>query len=179
MTKPPVKRLGGFARDAGGFHDPKKELFAKAWAKTGMLARACEAAGVTKETGAKWRGVHDMVTRIRELRAGGETFVGVSKAYIVNRLRENAENAAADGKFKESNDALEELYKIISKDPDMKGGEDQAVSGVHADMTPEELEEHRKKVFNIRVLPAPAERELVRLEDDGELIPVFGGVDEV
>ena len=180
MSKP-AKKVSGFSRDGAGFMDPKKEAFAQGWAKTGLLVRACEAADIVISTGAKWRGTPEMVTRIRELRAGAQTFVGASKATIANMLRENAENAAAQGKFKESNEALEMLYGMMSKDPDMKDGAEQASGGVSADMTPAELEEHRKKVFNIRALPAPRERELVELEpdEDDDEVPVFGGVDEL
>ena len=182
MTSKPVKRASGFSRDAHGFMDPKKEAFAKAWATTGLLVRACEAADVVISTGAKWRGTPEMVTRIRELRAGAQTFVGASKATIANMLRENAENAAAQGKFKESNESLGMLYKLMSSDADMKDGTEQASGGVSADMTPAELDDHRKKVFKMHALPAPKERELAELERDEEWqdeVPVFGGVDEL
>lgn len=181
MTPAAKKRVSGFSRDGNGFMDPKKETFAQAWAKTGLLVRACEAADITISTGAKWRGTAEMVARIKELRAGAQTFVGASKATIANMLRDNAENAAAQGKFKESNESLGMLYKLMSTDADMKDAADAASPESVADMTPDQLEEHRRKVFNIRALPAPAERELVQLERDEEAdeVPVFGGIDDL
>lgn len=159
-----MSKVDAFARDSKGqFLDHRKEAFAKACAKHGLAGKAAEETGVALPTGVKWRGTKEMAERIAALRAGAETFVGVSKAWVVDRLRQNAEDSAADGKFKESNDALGKIYSIINVDPDLKNDKG-ASGGDPAEMTAAELKELRKNLFPVRALEADT-RTMVEDED--------------
>lgn len=155
-TKKAPNRVSGFSRDASNaFMDPKKEAFAKSWAKNGLMKEACEEADISPPTGTTWRRHAEMEERIRELRATSETYVGISKAYIVSQLRMNALNAATAGKYRESNDALIALFKITNTDKDLAPGLDAGATGPAADMTPEQLAEERAKAFpSAKQLPA-------------------------
>ena len=160
MTKPRSK----FSRGPGdSFDDPKKEVFAKAWARTGLLRTACEEAGIAAPTGSKWRGHPEMELRIRELRAGSETYVGVSLSYIINQLRMNAENAAAAFKFKEATEALALMAKLMANGDLARSGNTGLPDDV-GDLTPEQLAERRARAFPSPALPADT-REMIETED--------------
>lgn len=166
VTKAPA-RVSGFRLDATGvFDDPKKEAFCKALAKTGLLKDANTAAGIAPATGTKWRGHAEIERRIRALRAGGETYIGVSESYVISQLRLNAENAATNGKYRESNDALIAIHKIITRPKsDTSGGANSGLGETDfASMTPQQLAEARLKMFPNPKLPADT-RIMVENED--------------
>lgn len=171
VTKAPA-RVSGFRLDATGvFDDPKKEAFCKALAKTGLLKDANTAAGIAPATGTKWRGHAEIERRIRALRAGGETYIGVSESYVISQLRLNAENAATNGKYRESNDALIAIHKIITRPKsDTSGGANSGLGETDfASMTPQQLAEARLKMFPNPRLPADTRMvvEDLELDEDG------------
>jgi hypothetical protein len=178
VSKP--NRVSAFARDQSDyFIDPKKEEFAREIAKGKLLKTACEAVDITLQTGIKWRQASEMEERLRALRAGADTYVGVSTSYLLNRLRMNAERASTEGKFKESTDALLAMHKIMAADKGI--GKDQGVPEYAGDMTAEELAKARAEQFPSPLLPSDT-RVMVEDEEgvfteelEGTLAEVFEG----
>lgn len=119
-----------FRREGLPFDDVRKETFAKELARGGSIPKASELADVNPKTGAAWKGNVAMIDRVRELRDGAETFIGVSKGWIVAQLKLNALGAQEDRKFAESTKTLELLYKILSLDKDMAGNAPSAANGI-------------------------------------------------
>jgi hypothetical protein len=106
-----------FRRDPGApFDSWEREEYAKARAKGGSLKASATLAGVTPAAVTKWERHPEVKARIRELRDGAETFVGVSTAWVINQLKINVEDAREAGAIKASNEALGMIYKILTED---------------------------------------------------------------
>ncbi|USN13840.1 terminase small subunit [Brevundimonas phage vB_BpoS-Papperlapapp] len=115
----------------------RNELYARHRAKGMNAAKAAMAAGYAPGSSTQHLETDpDVIARIEELyedqKAQREAqrlaaveaakvvgqMTGVSRAFVIQKLAENAQNAAADGQFKESNAALE----LIGKDLGMFSG---------------------------------------------------------
>ncbi|UTC28683.1 terminase small subunit [Brevundimonas phage vB_BpoS-Marchewka] len=115
----------------------RNELYARHRAKGMNAAKAALAAGYAPGSSTQHLETDpDVIARIEELfeeqKAQRESqrlaaveaakvvgqMTGVSRAFVIQKLAENAQNAAADGQFKESNAALE----LIGKDLGMFSG---------------------------------------------------------
>ncbi len=142
-----IMRRDAWSRvDGMPFDDVAREEYAKARAKGASPKVACQQAGVSAGC-ITWERDARMLARIRELREGAETFVGVSKAWVIGMLRKNAEKAHEEGQLKSSNEALSILYKILSEDRDV--GAMMARALPH-DVTPSELQRRLKETFAAR-----------------------------
>ena len=107
-----------FRRDPGGpFDSLEREKFAQARAKGASIKAASTEAGVRPQTGYDYERHEEMRKRVRELRAGAETFVGVSMGWLVRQLTINAKRARKAGAYKASNEALGLIMKIVQRDP--------------------------------------------------------------
>jgi len=145
-----------FRRDPGGpFDSLEREQYAQARAKGGSIKGACAAAGISGPTGTKLEQHPEMRKRISELRQGAETYVGVSKAWVLQQLQRNAEEARDSGAFKASNEALISIYKIISEDRGV--GHDMA-RALPPNVTPQELQKRLKESFKAPRLTQGRER---------------------
>ena len=145
-----------FRRDPGApFDSLEREQYAQARAKGGSIKAACAAAGISGETGTKFERHPEIRKRISELRQGAETYVGVSKAWVLQQLQRNAEEARDSGAFKASNEALISIYKIISEDRGV--GHDMA-RALPPNVTPQELQKRLKESFKAPRLTAGRER---------------------
>lgn len=107
-----------FRRDPGGpFDDLKKERYAQARAKGGSIKSSSNTAGCAYPTGMEWEKAPEMDARVKELRQGADTFVGVSVGWILNELKTNVRQAREESQLKSSTEALKLIYEIVSKDP--------------------------------------------------------------
>ena len=145
-----------FRRDPGApFDNLEREQYAQARAKGASIKAACAAAGLSPETGTKLERHEAIRKRISELRQGAETYVGVSKAWILQQLQRNAEEARDNGAYKASNEALISIYKIISEDRGV--GHDMA-RALPPNVSPAELQKRLKESFKAPRLTAGRER---------------------
>lgn len=114
-----TRPLLAFRRDpAGPFDDARKDEFAKARAKGGSIRASSTVAGIDYQTGIKWEKHPEMVSRIRELRGGAETFIGVTTAWVIAELAKNVQLARDQNAIKASNEALGLIHKFITEDKD-------------------------------------------------------------
>lgn len=143
--------MDGFRRDPGApFDDVPREEYAKSRAKGGAMKVSAAIAGIEPATATKWERHPAMRERIRELRQGAENFVGVSKAWIIQQLKINAEAAREENAYKSSNEALGMIYKIISEDRDVSH---QMARALPHDVTPQELQKRLRSQFAKPALP--------------------------
>ncbi len=150
----PKKRTDAWARDpTGPFVALEKELYAKARARGVTVKAASADAGIAVETGTKYERNEIMRKRISELRQGAEDFVGVSKAHLIHKLMQNADEAREAGAFKASNEALLGVYKLISEDKGGDIGRNMPRALPHT-VTPEELKARLEKTFKKKRAPA-------------------------
>lgn len=123
MTDELVKtsgRIDAFHRDPGGpFTDLARENYAKARARGDNIKAASASAGIAPVTGTQFEKNPEMRKRISELRQGAETYIGVSKAWIVQKTKELHEKASDEGHYKSALEALQFIHKIISDDKDV------------------------------------------------------------
>lgn len=161
MTDAPVeyprKRTDAWARDpTGPFVAIEKELFAKARARGATQKASAADAGISYQTAIKYERHDEMRKRISELRQGAEDFVGVSKAHLIHKLMQNAEEARGAGAFKASNEALLGVYKLISEDKGGDLGRNMARALPHT-VTPAELKARLTATFKKpRATPLPS-----------------------
>lgn len=128
------------------------EDFAKARAKGGTLKAAAGIAGVSLGTAATWEKHPEVKERMRELRQGVEDFVGVSKAWVLTQLKENALEAREESQFKASNEALKIIYEILNNDREVNT---QVARALSPDVSRKELQRRLKESFSQPVkLPA-------------------------
>jgi hypothetical protein len=142
----PRKRPDPYRRDPGApFDSLEREQYAKARAKGASVKAASVSAGVSKQMAYELE-KHDAIrARIRELRQGAEDYVGFSKAWILQQLKQNAEESRNDGAWKSSNEALGMMYKIMSEDRDVGH---QMARALPPDVTPRELQKALRERFN-------------------------------
>ena len=138
-------------------NNERNELYARHRAKGMNAAKAALAAGYAPGSSTQHLETDpDIIARIEELfedqKAQREAqrlaaveaakvvgqMTGVSRAFVIQKLAENAQNAAADGQFKESNAALE----LIGKDLGMfSGGQgDDSASNIPATLDLDKLD---------------------------------------
>jgi len=164
-----------FRRDPGApFDSWEREEYAKARAKGGSLKASAALAGVSPMCVTKWERHPEVKARIRELRDGAETFVGVSTAWIINQLKINVDEARAAGAHKSSNEALGMIHKILTEDRNIGH---QLSRALPPHVTPKQLQERLRESFgetkprkNKRVFaaPPPIEAEPEAAADTGE-----------
>lgn len=165
--RPPIGRPKmAFRRDpAGPFDDPRKDDYAKARAKGGSIRAASTHVGIDYKTGIIWEKNPEMMSRVRELRGGAETFVGVTTAWVIAELAKNVELAREHGALKASNEALQLIHKMITEDKE--AGLKMARSLPHT-VGGRELQKRVMEAFNAprERLPAPRDVNLVETGDD-------------
>lgn len=110
-----------FHRPKGqAFDDLAKEQFATERARgTGSLKSAATVAGIGLSTAAAWEQHPLIVERVRELRAQTTQYVGASKAWVMQQLMLNVDDAREGGAFKASNEALMLIYKMLCDDKEL------------------------------------------------------------
>ena len=107
-------------RDPGApFDDLGREQYAQARARGGTVPASANEAGVAKSSAIAFEKHPAMRERIRELRQGAQTFVGVSVGWILGELKKNAQLARDEGQLKSSNEALKLMYDIVRTDPNV------------------------------------------------------------
>lgn len=112
------ERPDPYRRDPGApFDSLERERFAQARAKGATIKAACTEAGIRPQTGYDYERHEEMRKRVRELRAGAETYVGVSMGWLVRQLTINARRARKAGAYKASNEAFGLIAKIVQRDP--------------------------------------------------------------
>lgn len=142
------ERPDPFRRDPGGPYDSlERERYAQARAKGASIKSASTEAGVSPNVGYTYERHDSMRLRIRELRAGAETYVGVSKGWLLNQLRINARKARKAGSYKASNDALGLIAKIVMRDPSLA---DETPRALSPDVTPKDLHQTLTSRFHAR-----------------------------
>lgn len=150
-----MSRPDPWRRDRGApFDDLSREQFAQARAKgVGILASA-NAADISNGTASAFERHPEMQARVRELRAGAETFVGVSVPQVINELMKNAEEARGEkGGYRDSNNALWMVYKILSEDRDVAAA---MLRRLGPDVSRRNLQKRLSEEFNGR-MPPPAQ----------------------
>lgn len=148
-------RVDKWRRDPGApFDDLAREEYAKARAKGGSIKASAQMAGVEPATGTEFEKHPEMRARIRELRSGAETFVGVSVGYILQELRRNVDIARENNQLKSSNEALKMMYDIISKDASVMHD---AARALPPDTDPRKLKAKLLATLKLPAAPPPAE----------------------
>jgi chromosome condensin MukBEF ATPase and DNA-binding subunit MukB len=146
MARRPVDRESGagegneqFNRRPGEpFEDRRVELYAQNRAAGRSVRQSADAAGVGTTRAATWERSPEVHARIGEFATAQQVVVTASPAWVVEQLKQNAIKAQDEGKYKDSTDALELLYKILKTDPDVIAGVARALP-VNKPPTPEEL----------------------------------------
>lgn len=164
-------RIDGWRKDpaSGRFDDLKKENFAKARAKGSSIAASAGYAGISNATGSKWEREAPMKMRISELRAGAEDFVGVSKGWILEQMKDLVSEARESGQLSTAAKTLEVMYEIVNTDKDLAGNMARAMA---PGATTAEI---RKQFLQTRQqLPAPSDAPSLTdvLDADGEEVEV-------
>jgi hypothetical protein len=109
-------------RPGSPFDDVRVERYAASRGHGKSIRVSAEAAGVGLDMAKTWEKAPAVRERIREFGQGQQVAITVSSAWVVEQLKANAERAQQDGKYKDSTDALELLYKIIKTDPEVMQG---------------------------------------------------------
>jgi len=155
------ERPDPFRREPGGpFDSLERERFAVARAKGMAIKASATEAGVSATAGYAFERHDAMRLRVRELRAGAETYVGVSMGWLLTQLKRNALKARKAGAFKASNEALSLIAKIVQRQPELT--KDQARS-LPPDVTHEDVHTALTRRFHARARGA----ELVPIEARG------------
>lgn len=161
MTRP--ARPDPWRRDPNAAFDSlEREQYAQARAKGHSIKSASAAAGVTPPTGTTYERHDAMRLRIRELRQGAETYVGVSKAWVLRELQQTIEAARDDGAYKAAIEGLALVFKIISEDRSI--GHEMARALPH-DVTPEELQKRLRASFRSPTRRLPEVRATAQLDE--------------
>lgn len=131
------------------------------------MNKSCEHASTMPETGKKWQQRSEVQLRIRELKDGSNTVTLVTKAYVLNGLKKNAEESRLVGQYKSSNEALKILYDIIKTDREVAEGlsDGRPLSG-------DLRESLRNALSQTKALPAPTPTVGELLETEGEEVEV-------
>lgn len=149
MTK--RERLDPWRRDSGApFDDLGREQYAQARAKGAGIKAASSAAGVQAATGTTYERHEAMRLRVRELRQGAETYVGVSKAWVLRELQVTIEAARDNGAYKAAIEGLGLIYKIITEDRSI--GHEMART-LPPNVTPAELQKRLRESFRAPTSP--------------------------
>ncbi len=157
-----IERPDLFRRDQGApFDELSREEFAKARAKGLSIKASSTAAGINPVTGAKFAGNEAIKERIRELRKGAETYIAVSKAWIIAELMKNVGMARDAEHYKSSNEALALLYKIVSEDREVGANLPRELP-IH--VSPRELQQRLQQSFAEPRLPPRASSPAVDTE---------------
>lgn len=159
----PRGRVDLWRRDPNSpFDNLEREQYAQARAKGCSIKAACTAAGIGAPTGTLYERHDAMRLRIRELRQGAETYVGVSKAWVLRQLQQTIEEARDAGAYKASIEGLALVFKIISEDRGI--GHDMA-RALPADVTPEQLQKRLRASFRSPTRRLPEVRATAQLDD--------------
>lgn len=156
-------RIDPWRRDPNApFDSLEREQYAQARAKGGSIKAACAAAGISGPTGTTYERHDAMRLRIRELRQGAETYVGVSKAWVLRQLQQTIEEARDAGAYKASIEGLALIFKIISEDRGI--GHDMART-LPPNVTPDELNKRLRASFRAPTRHLPEVRATAQLDD--------------
>lgn len=104
-------------RPGEAFCDRRIEDYAQARSLGKSIKGARDAAGVGEALAKTWEMSPEVRRRRDELATGSQVTVTVSPAWIIEQLKVNAQRAQEDGKYKDSNDALELLWDLMKTDP--------------------------------------------------------------
>lgn len=99
--------------------DPRKDEYCRLRADGKSASAAAKHIGLTTLSASRWEKEDSISLRISQLRENSDVFSRVSMRYVVKQLIQNIEGANAEGKYKESNDAIDKLYRIIKADRDL------------------------------------------------------------
>ncbi len=160
-------RVDPFHReDKAPFSDLTREAYAKCRARGETIKASCASAGITVQTGTVYEKHPEMRKRISELRAGAETYVGVSTAWCMRQVQQIMEEAREAGQYKVALESAQFIYKVVTED---KGVGQQMARALSPDVTAKDLKKLLKQEFAQPALPAytpptaPAE-----VESEGE-----------
>ncbi len=155
------ERPDPFRRSPGGpFDSLERETYARARARGEPLKAAATAAGVKPAAAYDWEKHESVKERIRELRAGSETFINVSAGWLLEQLKQNAQLAREAEQFKASNEALGMIAKLLVHDPSLNANAPRALP---PDVAPEDVQRTLTSRFHGRVRG----REIVVVDTSG------------
>lgn len=146
------------------FDDAAVEDFCKARASGQTISAAAQHACVSRSRGITLSKDPEVNDRIRELRDGSNQIVTVSVAWVIGQLQKNATEAAKVGQFKPSNDALELLYEIVTKNKEFGQGLRLEPGSSMANLR----KAVAAKLAEAPALPAPAPNDLDALDTEAE-----------
>lgn len=119
--------------DQEPFEDPRVETFARCRARGVSIRKAAEEANISPITGQKLEKDDAFRGRIGELKDATQAFTGITLAAIMQKLWKNSEEAAAEGDFKSSNQALGQLVTLVKEDAGRVSGALRNVGARHGE----------------------------------------------